>query len=44
MLKLSPPLAGMLRDPVLMGRYARHLDLSIELAHRELERLRHQPQ
>jgi 1,4-alpha-glucan branching enzyme len=42
-LSFSPPLAGMLRDPLLMERYARHLDLSIELAHREVDRLQGQP-
>jgi len=42
-ISFSPPLTGMLRDPILMGRYARFLDRTIELAHREVDRTRHEP-
>jgi 1,4-alpha-glucan branching enzyme len=37
-LGISPPLATMLRDPLLLGRYLRHLSRLIELSHREVRR------
>ena len=37
-LSLSPTLCAMLRDPLLCGRYARHLDGLIELAEKEIHR------
>ena len=43
-LSLSPTLVAMMRDPLLCERYAHHLDKSIELAYRELDRTRHQPE
>ena len=39
----SPPLTAMLRDPFLMERYARTLDKTIELTHREVDRTRNDP-
>jgi len=39
-LSLSPPLAAMMRDPLLLDRYARQLDRLVELGHREVERTR----
>jgi 1,4-alpha-glucan branching enzyme len=39
-LSLSPPLAAMMRDPLLLARYARQLDRLVELGHREVERTR----
>jgi 1,4-alpha-glucan branching enzyme len=41
---LSPPLISMLRDPLLISRYERHLDKLIELATKEMERTRHEPE
>src|SRR5437870_11648762 len=40
---LSPPLISMLRDPMLISRYERHLNLLIELASKEVHRTSHQP-
>lgn len=40
---LTPPLVTMLRDPLLMGRYARKLDRLNELAGKEVHRTRHDP-
>jgi 1,4-alpha-glucan branching enzyme len=40
-LSLSPTLAAMMRDPLLLGRYARELDLLVELGVREVDRTRH---
>jgi 1,4-alpha-glucan branching enzyme len=40
---LSPPLVAMLRDELLMGRYAARLDKLCDLADREAHRVRHQP-
>jgi 1,4-alpha-glucan branching enzyme len=40
-LALSPTLCAMLRDPLLLERYQRHLRGLIELATKETERLRH---
>jgi len=42
-MSFSPPLTAMLRDPLLMQRYARFLDRTIELAHREVDRTRGDP-
>jgi len=39
-LSLSPPLVAMMRDPLLLARYARRLDALVELGHREVERTR----
>ena len=41
-MSLTPPLCHMLRDPLLQQRYANHLERSIALAQREVERTRHQ--
>lgn len=43
-LTLSPPLCGMLRDPLLRSRTARHLDRLLELAEREAVRTARQPE
>ena len=43
-LSVSPTLAAMLRDPVLQERYLQHLRLTIELAHKELDRTRSMPE
>jgi 1,4-alpha-glucan branching enzyme len=43
-LSLSPPLVAMLDDGLLRRRYARHLDLLCELAAKEVDRTRSQPQ
>lgn len=43
-MSLTPPLCHMLRDPLLQERYARYLNRSIDLAHREVERTRGQGQ
>jgi 1,4-alpha-glucan branching enzyme len=40
---LTPTLISMLRDPLLMSRYARRLDRLCELADKEVARTRHQP-
>lgn len=37
-LTLSPTLLAMLRDPLLIGRYHRHLDRLVEVAGRDVER------
>jgi 1,4-alpha-glucan branching enzyme len=39
-LSLSPTLTAMMCDPLLVTRYARHLDRLVELGHREVERTR----
>ena len=39
-LSLTPTLAAMLRDPILTGKYAAHLDRMCDLARREVERTR----
>ena len=41
---VSPPLISMLGDPLLQGRYIRHIEKLIELASREVERTRWQPE
>ena len=40
---LTPPLVSMLRDELLMGRYARRLDKLCQLADKEVARTRHDP-
>lgn len=40
-LSLSPPLLTMMRDPILLGRYAAHIDRLVELGDREIARTRH---
>src|SRR5205814_130971 len=39
-ISLSPPLLGMLADPLLRGRYLRHLDRLVELGEKEERRTR----
>ncbi len=41
---ISPTLLSMLLDPILQDRYVRHIDKLIELAGREVERTRWQPE
>jgi 1,4-alpha-glucan branching enzyme len=41
-LTLTPTLLGMLRDPLLLGRYARHIDRLVAVAEEEVERTRRQ--
>ena len=41
---LSPTLISMLSDPLLQGRYLKHINRLIELAHKEIERTRWQPE
>jgi 1,4-alpha-glucan branching enzyme len=41
---LSPTLMSMMADSLLASRYQRHLDRLIDLAEKELERTRHQPE
>lgn len=43
-LTLTPPLCHMLRDPLLQERYSRYLERSLDLARREVERTREQPE
>jgi 1,4-alpha-glucan branching enzyme len=43
-MSISPTLSAMFRSGLLRERYARHLDLSIDLAAREQERTRKHPQ
>ncbi|HNV69604.1 MAG TPA: DUF1957 domain-containing protein [Candidatus Ozemobacteraceae bacterium] len=43
-MSLTPPLTTMLSDPLLQERYARHLGQLIELAEKELDRTRHEPE
>jgi len=42
-ISVSPTLAAMLRDPLLMGKYERHLGRLCHLAWREVERTRRDP-
>ena len=42
-ISLSPPLLGMLADPLLRARYLRHLDRLVELAEKEERRTRADP-
>ncbi|MBN1961350.1 MAG: DUF1957 domain-containing protein [Deltaproteobacteria bacterium] len=41
-MSFSPPLTAMLRDPLLMQRYAKYLDRTIELANLEMGRTRNE--
>jgi 1,4-alpha-glucan branching enzyme len=43
-MSLTPTLIAMLTDPLLQHRYARHIDRLIELAGKETERTKHQPE
>ncbi len=43
-MSVSPPLAGMLSDPMLQDRYVRHIDKLITLAEKEVERTRWMPE
>src|SRR3989338_1323510 len=43
-MSLTPPLISMLRDPLLQSRYLRHMDRLVELAGKEVERTRFQPE
>ncbi|HQJ15205.1 MAG TPA: DUF1957 domain-containing protein, partial [Candidatus Omnitrophota bacterium] len=43
-MSLTPTLISMLTDPLLQGRYMRHINSLIELAHKEIERTTWQPQ
>ncbi|MFA6600729.1 MAG: 1,4-alpha-glucan branching protein domain-containing protein [Candidatus Omnitrophota bacterium] len=43
-MSLTPPLISMLRDPLLQDRYLRHIHQLIELAGREIDRTRFQPE
>lgn len=42
-LSVSPTLSNMLEDPLLQQRYLNHVDLTLRLAERELERTKHWP-
>src|SRR4051812_39509693 len=43
-MSITPPLCAMLRDELLQTRYVRHLDRTIDLAEREIERHRDNPE
>ena len=43
-LSLTPTLISMLEDRLLQGRYIKHINKLIELAHKEVERTRWQPE
>ncbi len=43
-MSLTPPLIGMLTDPLLQERYEKHLNLVIELAEKEVDRTRWMPE
>ncbi|MCM8800513.1 MAG: DUF1957 domain-containing protein [Candidatus Omnitrophica bacterium] len=43
-MSLSPTLISMLEDPLLQERYLKHINKLIELAHKEVERTRWQPE
>ncbi|OGW81907.1 MAG: glycoside hydrolase [Omnitrophica bacterium RIFCSPLOWO2_12_FULL_44_17] len=43
-MSLTPPLVSMLRDGLLQDRYLHHIDKLIELANKEIDRTRFQPQ
>ncbi|MFA5159559.1 MAG: 1,4-alpha-glucan branching protein domain-containing protein [Candidatus Omnitrophota bacterium] len=43
-MSLTPSLMSMLQDELLQNRYLRHLDKMIELANKEIERTRFQPE
>jgi len=40
---LSPTLLAMMEDPLLQDRYVAHLDLSIELSEKEMDRTKNEP-
>ena len=42
-LSVSPPLANMMEDPLLQDRCARHIDLSLQLAEKEVQRTKEWP-
>jgi 1,4-alpha-glucan branching enzyme len=43
-MSITPPLAGMLSDPLLQDRYVRHIESLIELSALEIERTRWMPE
>jgi len=43
-MSVSPPLAGMLSDPLLQDRYVRNIERLIELSEKEIERTRWMPE
>jgi 1,4-alpha-glucan branching enzyme len=43
-MSLTPPLVAMLTDPLLQDRYVQHIERLIELAEKEVERTRFQPE
>jgi len=43
-MSITPPLASMMSDPLLSGRYRKHLESMIELSHKEVERTRWMPE
>ena len=43
-MSLTPTLIAMLTDPLLQGRYIRHIDKLVELSEKEVERTRWQPE
>jgi 1,4-alpha-glucan branching enzyme len=43
-MSLTPTLIAMLTDPLLQHRYIRHINKLIDLAEKEVERTRHQPE
>src|SRR5512147_1269000 len=43
-MSLTPTLIAMLTDPLLQHRYVRHINKLIELADKEIERTREQPE
>lgn len=43
-ISITPPLAGMLSDPLLQRRYVRHIEKLIELSEKEIERTRWTPE
>ena len=43
-MSLTPPLVSMFADPLLQERYVRHLEKLIELADKEIERTKDQPE
>lgn len=43
-MSMTPPLVAMLKDDLLQTRYVRHLEKLIELAEKEVERTRFEPQ
>ncbi len=43
-MSLTPPLVSMLTDKLLQDRYVHHIERLIELAEKEVERTRHEPQ